>query len=105
MKIDLILAAAIAALPWVSMNSHTEPMRLVFLAGVYALVAVLRRLRVVRMPGAEGLVGLTMLAVGWFESFPAWNHSAEIGTYILCGTAVVALAAFRAARGSHVVRA
>ena len=105
MKLDLILAAAIAALPWISMNSHTEPKRLVFLAGIYALVTVLRHFRVIRMRGAEALVGLSMLAVGWLESFPAWSHSAEIGTYILCGTAVVALATFRAARRSQIAEA
>jgi hypothetical protein len=105
MKIELTLAAAIAALPRLSMNSHTEPKRLLFLAAVYALVVVLRHFRVIRIRGAEGLAGLTMLAVGWLESFPAWGHSAEIGTYILCGTAVVALAAFRAARGSQLARA
>jgi hypothetical protein len=101
MKLEIILAAGIAALPWFSMNSHTEPTRLVFLAAAYALLVVLRHFRVIRMRGAEGLAGLTMLGVGWLQSFPAWSHSAEIGTYILCGTAVVALASYRAARRSQ----
>src|SRR4051812_39553037 len=101
MRTDLTLAAAIAALPWISMNSSHEPKRLGFLAAVYALVAVLRHFRVVRGEAAAIAVGLTMLAVGWLESFPAWNHSAEIGTYLVSGTAIVALGAFRAARRSQ----
>ena len=97
MKLDLILAAAIAALPFLSMNSATEPKRLLFLAAVYAAGAFARRVK----PLVHAAAGLTMLAVGWFESFPAWNHSAEIGTYVLCGTAVIALASYRAARRSQ----
>jgi len=94
MKTDLILAAAVAALPWLTMNSATEPKRLLFLAAVYVAALAARRFK----PLLQGAAGLTMLAIGWFESFPAWNHSAEIGTYVLCGTAVVALASYRAAR-------
>ena len=101
MKTDLILAAAFAALPWWSMNSPTEPKRLLFLAAVYAVAALARRMK----PFVQGAVGLTMLAVGWLESFPAWNHSAEIGTYVLCGTVAVALASYRAARRSQLSRA
>src|SRR6185369_5191408 len=105
MKTDLILAAAVAALPWLSMNSAFEAKRLGLLAGVYAVVAVLRHFRLIRGEGGAVAVGLTMLMVGWLESFPAWNHSAEIGTYVLSGTAIVALGVFRAARRSQPVRA
>ena len=94
---DLSLAAAIAALPWLTMNSVTEPKRLGFLAAVFAATVLLRKLRDV----AQVAIGLTMLAVAWFESFPAWNHSAEVGSYIVCGTVVLALASYRAARRSQ----
>ena len=105
LSVDLTLAAAIAALPWLSMNSHTEPKRLGILASLYALTAILGHFRVIKGHAASIAVGLTMLGVGWLESFPAWNHSAEIGTYVLCGTAVIALASFRAARRSHLAEA
>ena len=105
LSIDLALAAAIAVLPWFSMNSATEPKRLGFLAAVYALAAVCRHFGLIRGYAGDLAVGLTMLAVGWLESFPAWNHSPEIGTYLLCGTAVIALASYRAARRSQLARA
>lgn len=109
MKLDLILAAVIAALPWFSMNAAlpwlavntTEPVRLGFLAAVYLVAAVLGRYRVIRGPVATLAVGTTMLAIAWLQTFPAGNHSAEIGTYLVSGTILVALASFRAARGSQ----
>jgi hypothetical protein len=105
MKIDLILAAIIAAVPWVSMNSATEATRLALLAGVSAVAALMGYSRWIDARVVQAGVGLTMLALGWLESFPAGNHSAEIGTYIACGAAVLSLASFRAARRSHEVPA
>jgi|SRR5947209_7216966 len=101
LSIDLVLAAAIAALPWLTMSGRIEPVRLGLLAALVAAGALLRRAR----HAAQAAAGLTMLALGWLESFPAGNHSAEVGTYILCGTAVVALATFRAARRSQFLEA
>src|SRR5437773_4482292 len=100
MKLDLTLAAIIAAVPWISMNSLMEAKRLALLAAVVAVAAVLGRFRLIDARIVHAAAGLTMLAIAWLESFPAWNHSAEIGTYIACGAAVLALASFRAARGS-----
>ena len=101
MKLGLILAALFAALPWICMNSALEARRLLILAAVFAACALLRRAR----NAAQAAVGLTMLAVGWLESFPAWNHSAEVGTYVLCGTVVIALTSYRAARRSQLAQA
>ena len=105
MKLDLILAAIIAAVPWISMNSATEATRLTLLAGMSVLAAIMGRSRLIDARVVHAGVGLTMLALGWLESFPAWNHSAEIGTYIACGTAITALVSYRTARGSQLSEA
>ena len=105
MKLDLVLAAIIAVVPWISMNSTTEAARLALLAGVAALGAVMGRSRWLDAGVVQAGVGMTMLALAWLESFPAGSHSAEIGTYIASGAAVLALASFRAARRSQLSRA
>ena len=105
MKTDLSLAAIIAAVPWISMNSALEAKRLALLALVIVAATILQRFRLVDARVVHGAVGVTMLGIAWLESFPAWSHSAEIGTYIACGAAVLALAAFRAARRSQLSEA
>ena|SRR5436309_597353 len=101
MKLDLTVAAIMAAVPWISMNSQMEAKRLALLAAVIAVAAILGRFRLIDARIVQGAAALTMLAIAWLESFPARNHSAEIGTYIACGAAVLALVSFRAARRSQ----
>ena len=101
MKLDLIVAAIIAAVPWISMNSATEATRLMLLAAISAMAAIMGRSRLIDASVAQAGVGMTMFALAWLESFPAGSHSAEIGTYIACGAAVIALASFRTARRSQ----
>src|SRR5437763_1601781 len=71
MKLDLILAAIIAAVPWISMNSATEATRLTLLAGMSVLVAIMGRSRLIDARVVHAGVGLTMRALGWLERFPA----------------------------------
>ena len=105
MKTDLTLAAIIAALPWISLNSAMEAKRMALLALVIVAASILQRFRLIDARIVYGAAGVTMLAIAWLESFPAWSHSAEIGTYIAAGAAVLALTSFRAARRSQLLEA
>jgi hypothetical protein len=105
MKLDLILAAILAAVPWISMNSATEASRLVLLAGIVALGSLAGRSRWVDSRVVHATTGITMLALGWLQSFPAGSHGGDIATYIACGAAVLSLASFRAARRSQLSEA
>src|SRR5437773_11047420 len=84
--IDLGLAVALA-LPRLFHGGY-ETGRMLILGSVYAVISVLAYLRIVPT-GAHraGLAALavTLLLLGWLESFPAGDHSAEIGLYILFG--------------------
>jgi hypothetical protein len=66
-----------------------EVRRMLILACVYAGIALLGYLRVIRpraQRAAEFAMAFTLLLLGWLQSFPAWNQSGEIGLYILFGT-------------------
>ena len=95
-SIDLVLAAVIALLPRVSGVGRIETGRMLILACVYAAVAVLGYFRLFT-PRAHRIAQLafaaTLLILGWLMSFPAWNHSGEIGLYILFGSMIVVVSA------------
>jgi hypothetical protein len=66
-----------------------EVRRMLILACVYAGIATLGYLRVIRpraQRAAEFALAVTLLLLAWLQSFPAWNHSSQIGLYILFGT-------------------
>ncbi len=91
--IDLALAAAMATLPSLTAASRVEVGRLAILGAVYAAVALVGYARLVRSADVRRLldlgVGLFTLSTAWFLSFAAWSHSAEIGLYLLFGTAIL----------------
>ena len=95
LSIDLLLAATMAVLPRVFGASPVEAGRMLILAIVYAAFSLLpERAR----RAAAVALAVTLLALAWFQSFPAGNHSAEIGLYLLFG-ALAMLAG--CARGSN----
>ncbi len=98
LSIDLLLAATIALVPRLTGAGRMEAGRMLILAGVYAAIAVLGAFRVASprayRAGQFGFAG-ALLLLGWLQSFPAWNHSGEIGLYILFGSIILARACFR----------
>jgi heme/copper-type cytochrome/quinol oxidase subunit 4 len=94
LSIDILLAAVMAILPRVTGVGRMEAGRMLILACVYAAVAVLAYLRMFT-PSAHRVAQLafavTLLLLGWLMSFPAWNHSGEIGLYLLFGSVVAAV--------------
>jgi hypothetical protein len=93
---DLTLAASIAALPLLTDASRVEIARMAFLGTLYALAAVLSFARVIRTAETRRLIDVAIalgaMAIAWLQSFPAGSHSAEIGFYLLFGTAVLLVA-------------
>lgn len=89
--VDLSLVAVMALLPRVTSVGRMEAGRMLILACVYAAIAVLSYFRLFT-PRAHRVARLafaaTLLLLGWLMSFPAWNHSGEIGLYLLFGSAV-----------------
>ncbi len=83
---DFLFAAGLAILPWVIGIRRMEAGRILILACLLAAVAVLPA-RVHRI--ATGALAVTLLALAWFQSFSAGNHSAEIGLYILFGAIIL----------------
>lgn len=101
LSMDLLFAAAMAVVPRVGAG-RMEAGRLLILACVYASVALLAHFRM--MPprayrSAQLAFAATLLLLGWLMSFPAWNHSGEIGLYILFGAMALVAATWR-----HAVR-
>lgn len=98
--LDLTLIAAMAVIPRL-FGVGFEANRLAVLAGAYAAVALLGVTHVLRgsaRRAADLAFGAVLLVTGWFVSFAAWNHSAEIGLYIAFG-AVLLASGFAAPRG------
>ena len=94
LSIDLLLAAVIALLPRLAGVGRVEAGRMLILACVYAAIAVLAYVRLFT-PSAHRIAQLafaaTLLLLGWLQSFPAWNHSGEIGLYVLFGSMIAAV--------------
>jgi heme O synthase-like polyprenyltransferase len=89
---DFLFASGLAVLPWVIGIRRIEAGRMLILACLLAAVAVLTWLRVIPAPvhrAATAALAVTLLALAWFQSFPAGNHSAEIGLYILFGAIIL----------------
>jgi hypothetical protein len=83
-----------------------EVRRMLILACVYAGIATLGYLRVIRPRAqrvAEFALAVTLLLLGWLHSFPAWNHSADIGLYILFGSVMLLVASRHAVRSAVTV--
>src|SRR5438477_7892142 len=97
LALDLSLVAALAALPFAA-GAGFEAKRMAILAGVYAAIALASHLRLIAPPvrrAADLTFGIVLLSLAWLESFPAWNHSTEIGLYIAFGAAAVVGGAWR----------
>ena len=90
LSIDLLLAAAVAVFPRVFLGiGRVEAGRILILAVVYSAVSVLAYFySAIQRPAFLGFAG-TLLALAWLQSFPAGNHSAEIGLYIVFGALVL----------------
>ena len=90
---NLATAVSLIAASFVFSSGMYESKRMIILAILYAAAAALpfatRR-------AADFAFAITLLSLGWLQSFPAWNHSAEIGVYVAFGALVLA----RAARSS-----
>ena len=85
--IDLALAAAMALLPR-SFGGGVEGGRLLILGTLYAAVSVMAHFGVILQNAsraATAAFGVTLLILGWLQSFPAGDHRADIGLYILFG--------------------
>lgn len=91
--LDIALAGALAGLPYALGAGVTEAKRMLILACVYTVIAAAAHFRLiapaVRRAG-DLAFGVVLLALAWFQSFPAWNHSADIGLYIAFGAVVLA---------------
>ena len=92
--IDLVPVAALVVLSRIA-GANYEGVRMAILAGVFALLVVLAVLRVISR-GAHRAVSIagaaTLLALAWFQSFPAGSHSTEVGAYLLAGTLMLVIA-------------
>lgn len=89
--VDIVICAAMFALPFV-LGIGFEGHRMVILGGIYAGVSILGTLGVLSPSGRDLLdtvAACFILALAWFESFPAWGHSAEIGLYLVFGVLVL----------------
>ncbi len=87
LTLDFALALAMAVVPRL-LNTGYEAGRLLALAVVVAGISLLGYFRMLTPPGrrtADLVLAATLLAVAWLESFPAGDHSAPIGFYILFG--------------------
>ena len=76
------------------LNTGYEAGRLLVLAVVVAGISLLGYFRMLTTRGRRtaGLaLAATLLAVAWLESFPAGDHSAAIGLYILFGALALIL--------------
>jgi hypothetical protein len=92
--VDLIPVAALVVLSRIA-GANFEGVRMAILAGVFALVAVLALLRVISREAQRGIsivAAATLLALAWFQSFPAWSHSVEVGAYLLAGVLTLVIA-------------
>ncbi len=68
---------------------------MLILGCVYAAIALLGYLRVIGSRAqrlAEFALAFTLLLLGWLQSFPAWNHSGQIGFYIFLGAVILVVA-------------
>jgi len=80
-----------------------EAKRMLILASVYAGIVLLGYFRVIRPSAqrvAEFALALTLLLLGWLHSFPAWNHSGQIGFYILFGAVMLLVASRHGVRSA-----
>jgi len=78
-----------------------EVRRMLILACVYAGIVLLGYLRVIPprvQRVAEFALAAALLLLGWLQSFPAWNHSGQIGFYILFGAVMFVIASRHAVR-------
>ena len=92
--VDVVPVAALVVLSRM-VGANQEGVRMAILAGVLAVLVLLALFRVISQRAyraASVAAAATLLALAWFQSFPAGNHAGEVGAYLVVGVLTLVLA-------------